>query len=87
MSEPIARPTALAHVRVTVTDSGPNQVLLEISSPAAGLTVLEVRCGSETGELAPPDGEHVVAGPVGHGLLTVVATIGDKRFQTAALRV
>ncbi len=74
-------------VHVTVTSSGADQVLLEISSRAAGLAVLEVRCGSESGELAASGARHVVAGPVGHGLLTVVATIGQKRFQTAALRV
>jgi hypothetical protein len=74
-------------VHVAVDDAGAGRVLLEISSQAPELTVLEVRCGDDIGELAASDGQHVHSGPIRHGLLTIVVTIGEKRFQTAALRV
>lgn len=75
-----------AQVRVAVPEAGAGRIRLEITSDAPGFEVLEVRSG---GHDAPLDRSTptVVAGPVGHGLLTVIAAIGDKRFQTAALRV
>lgn len=74
-------------VHVAVLDAGAGRVRLEISSDAPGFEVLEARSGSESAPLAPGEGRRSTAGPVGHGLLTIVLTLGDKRFQTAALRV
>jgi len=74
-------------VHVSVLDAGAGRVRLEISSDAPGFEVLEVRSGTEDTPLGPADGRQRAAGPVGHGLLTIVLSLGDKRFQTAALRV
>jgi hypothetical protein len=74
-------------VHVAVLDAGAGRVQLEISSDAQGFEVLEVRAGTETAAIAPGDRERCTAGPVGHGLLTIVLSLGDKRLQTAALRV
>lgn len=76
-------------VHVAVVDAMAGRVQLEISSDAPGFAVLDVRVGTESAAPAPSDseGRHVVAGPIGHGLLTMVVRLGDRRCQTAVLRV
>lgn len=74
-------------VHVTVLDAGAGRVRLEISSDVPGFEVLAVRSGTETAPISPADGPHQAAGPMRHGLLTVVLSLGHKRCQTAALRV
>lgn len=74
-------------VHVAVHDAGAERVRLEISSPAPDVEVLEVRSGAASIVLGPANGSTRTAGPVNHGLVTVIVALGDKRFQTAALRV
>ena len=75
-------------VRVAVLDVGAERIRFQISSEATGLEVLEVRSGTESAPVAAGSGpRESAAGPVGHGLLTIALTLGDRRFQTAALRV
>lgn len=75
-------------VHVAVLDAGTERVGLEVSSDVPGFDVLEVRSGTVTAPLAAGSGpQSRTAGPVRHGLLTIVVALGDKRFQTAALRV
>lgn len=71
---------------------GSDEVRLEISGNGNGngLTVLEVRIGPhEATGVKGVQGKagHTTAGPLSHGLMTVVLELGDQRFQTAALRI
>lgn len=74
-------------LEVAVHGAGTDRVRLEVRCDAPGCDVLEVRTGSEQVPVASSGDAGWTAGPAAHGLLTVMASIGDKRFQTAAVRV
>lgn len=66
---------------------GGNAVRLDVHTDEEGLQVLEVRSGGQPAAVARGAAGQTTAGPVQHGLLTVVLGIGEQRFQSAALRV
>lgn len=74
-------------VHVAVPDAGAGRIRLEIAGDARDFEVLEVRVGTDVAAVEPSGNGSCTAGPVGHGLLTVIVAVGDARFQTAVLRV
>lgn len=76
-----------AQLRLTVTDAPHGQVVIEIESRTPQLQLHEVRTGAEVVELSEAGPGRWAAGPLAHGLLTVLCEVDDRRLQTAALRV